>query len=85
MDIIKKLEERFNENNFLVKLDWSTIEIKLKQKDLSKVEQMENLLGEPAIFDYDESNDTFIIYDTVSEMPIERCNITYNQKGEYSV
>lgn len=82
MEILKKLEARFNENTYLVKLDWNTIEDKLRAKDLSSVKHMENLLGEPAIYDYDVKNDTFIIFDTVSEMPIERCNITYNQKGE---
>lgn len=82
MNIIEILKTRFNENEYKLKLEWDEIEKILKTKDLSPVEKMEELKGEPAIFDYDAEVNTFTIIDLVAEMPVERCNITFSQKGE---
>lgn len=82
MNILTLLEKRFEDNPFLVKENWDTIQAVLETKDLTAVETMESLHGEPAVYDYDAESNTVTFVDSVMETAEQRANITYNQKGE---
>ncbi len=76
------LKERFKENMHLHEdVKWEDVENKLTDDILETLLAMEEAQGEPDVIVYKGS---LYFFETLKETPVERGNITYDQKGEDS-
>lgn len=83
-DLIKKLEERFENNMDRHKdLEWKKIKTKLEnnKEKLQSLNSMEETRGEPDVIGYDKKTDEYIFCDCSTETP-ERRSICYDIEGE---
>ncbi len=82
--LIELLKTRF-ENNMSrhEKLDWKSIEAKLKSNHdkLWSLSEMERTGGEPDVVGYDEDTGEFIFFDCSLESPVGRRNLCYDNEA----
>lgn len=79
--ILTLLEERFTENEaYHPETDWSIVKETLSEKDIETLIKMEEKQGAPALVR--EDDEAYYFFDTFSEVPEIRGNVTYDQAGE---
>lgn len=83
-ELLDILQKRFHKNiNRHPKMDWNTIERKLKenQKKLWSLNEMEITDGEPDVVDYDQKSDEYVFFDCSTESPKGRRSFCYDREA----
>ncbi|MFC4388446.1 DUF4256 domain-containing protein [Gracilibacillus marinus] len=82
--LIRTLRERYEKEVFhKAEWDFGLIEERLRsdKNKLESLREMERTGGEPAIVDYDEKEDKFILFDCCKESPVGRRSVCYDQEA----
>lgn len=84
VELLDILQQRFEENtNRHPKIDWSTIESKLKANPIKlwSLNEMGISGGEPDVVDYDKKSDEYMFFDCSPESPKGRRSFCYDRKA----
>lgn len=83
-ELLDILQQRFEKNNKRhPKMDWTTIETKLKAnpQKLWTLNEMEISGGEPDVVDYDKKSDEYLFFDCSAESPKNRRSFCYDREA----